>query len=161
MMQFLDESLCCPVCMVQFPNVPRALAHLTETRIRGSRPLSCRQVCLSGLVKPASPEAQAKVAAVARAQRKVAKQSGHVTPLARAHAKRPRVGTIVPSAARSTNSRDRFFTWEDIRPSKRLRSKTHLDLILAPYVLELIACRDAGDESSSAVPPPFKAPRNN
>ena len=96
MMQFLNESLRCPVCAVQFPNVPRALGHLTEPRVRGGRPISCRQVCLAGLIRPAPQAVQEKVAAAAREQRKAAKASGHVTPLARLHAKRPRIGTIVP-----------------------------------------------------------------
>ena len=95
MMQYLNESLRCPVCAVQFPNVPRALGHLTEPRVRGGRPISCRQVCLAGLIRPAPQAVQEKVAAAAREQRKAAKASGHATPLARLHAKRPSIGTIV------------------------------------------------------------------
>ena len=128
MLNFIDESLRCPVCYVRFANAPRALAHLNEARRRGNRPLSCREVLLSGAVAPLPPDQQAKVRELACCARSSARKAGHTTPLARVHAKRPRCGTIVPLEVVPD---DRFFDWTEVRPQKKLRAKTKPDTVLA------------------------------
>ena len=135
--QYLDSSLKCPVCCVQFGNFPRLLGHVSDTRRRGSRPLSCNQVLKAGLIQAVPVAAQEAAQRQARQERAEGRKLGQTNPRVLVPAKRPRIGTIVPSDfSRDASSPMNAFDWQMVRPAKRLRCKTSLDAILS---LQLVA----------------------
>jgi len=139
--QYLDTSLTCPVCYISFDNFAKLLGHVTDARRRGVRPLCCNQVLKAGLVHPVSRIAQEAAQKQAREERKRGRRLGHTTPLVRVPAKRPKPGTIVPEMYRNVRPRTlnssanlpciNSFDWDLVRPVKRLRTKTCLDLVVA------------------------------
>jgi len=150
---FLGNSSRCPVCCVDFASRTRLVAHITDKRVRGKKPITCRQVLAAGLVTPISHDELTAARMHDRSDRRAAFKRGHSQPLAAGLTKR-KLGTIVPDITVSVQNGRRLFSqmaaddppsnmfdWSTVKPTKRLRCKAPLDLVLshAIDVLERVA----------------------
>ena len=118
--QFIDASGICPVCRQNCHSRLQVLAHCTEKRCRGKRKRAmCRDVLLSGVVRPISQEVLDAARETDRVLKTIAARSGHSHVLVRNYAKRQLPGREVDITAKRPCT-------ESIRlPSTRLRSKTN------------------------------------
>ena len=134
-------SAVCPVCSMQFSSRTRLQAHITESRVRGSRLINCGCVIRAGLVEPAESVSLAKAVLSDREARREARKRGMTQPRSVVHAKRLRIGGSLALAASSAHAerqkRDpesipaNALDWLDIKPAKRLRAKTSVDQMVA------------------------------
>jgi hypothetical protein len=142
---FIGSSSVCPVCLAQFSNRTRLLAHVSDSRNRGSRTLTCHNVLSAKLVAPVS---DADLAVAHESDRKLRAQTrkrGRTTPLATSRAKRPRVGTslaeqqllyrLLPDAEKYALPSNALQLYE-LRPRKRLKSKTSQDQVLLHHLAQ-------------------------
>ena len=138
--QFVGTSPICQVCSVPFASRMRLLANLTEKRLRGRRLISCGDVVRKGFVKPVSEGQLAKACAMDRAAHTSARKRGHMQPLAEWPAKRLCSAGFLAAASIAVRASPAFdgscapenlLGWTQLRPVKRLRSKSVLDSLLA------------------------------
>ena len=134
---YVGLSKRCPVCMVSFSSRTRLLAHVSDSRNRGMRALTCHDVLRAGLCAPV-PEAEHSEACQAdRALRRTARRSGHTQPLSEAPAKRRKVTSGLVSIEvpdREDDVPSNQFQWRSLPPAKRLRSKTPVDAVVSQHI---------------------------
>ena len=135
---FLDASGTCPVCRLSFSSRTRLLAHVTDMRRRGKRKILCRDILGAGVVAPLSIAEQAKCAEQDRTARRVALKRGHTQPRSSRPVKRRAVPSTVPPLrcemgafeySEGPSASANVFDWSSVRPLKRLRSKSSLDVV--------------------------------
>ena len=107
------------------------MSHLAEKRKRGKRTLCCHDVVLSGRVEPVSTEIATAVLEQARKERNAWRKKGRTNCLVEAPAKRrlalvPDASDVCSPPADCPNA----FKWADIRPKKRICTKSSLDIVL-------------------------------
>ena len=142
---FLGGDGQCPVCRLVFSSRTRLIAHASEGRVRGSRAVTCRDIFAAGLVQPLRQPALDALAEQDRMSRRCAAKRGHTHSLNERPFKRRKVATTVPPLrfdlcsgyheyAEGPSNCANPVDWAAIRPTRRLRSKASLDVVVLATV---------------------------
>ena len=89
--RYVDGSLRCPVCAVQFESRIRVIAHVSEKRMRGKSQVSCRLMLEQGTFPTVPAALLTQLDEQDRLSRRVARRNGKSQPKVHVPAKRSRI----------------------------------------------------------------------
>ena len=99
--RYIGHDAVCPVCKMSFPSRLKAIAHLSEKRMRGRRKVRCYDSVLNASLVPLPDNLVQELDEADRLSRTKARKCGHSHPTHLVHAKRTLVRGVPDSAVTS------------------------------------------------------------